>query len=184
MKKVTNEKSETALSGRLWKWLIGLAALCLAAFLVIWYMPHSKELSWSGTAVEYRTDDAGYAAEHGAVIEGTYTWNRAGKQAFEGNFWIDGLDMDSGTRARLTLEPGADQFYDSAGQPRTMLICGVIQGPDGQGAAALLWDEYTVENGHISASLEQGRRFICIGELSRQDAVPLVDTLKQQIVGT
>lgn len=177
------KRSETALPGRLWKWLIGLAALCLAVFLAIRYMPHSQEVSWSGTAVEYRADDVDFAEDREAVIAGTYTWNRAGKRTFAGNFWIDGLDMDPGTRARLTSEPGADQFYDGAGQPRTMPICGAIQSRDDRGAAALLWDEYTAENGHISAVLERGRRFICIGELSRQDAVPLVDILKQQITG-
>lgn len=180
---MTNEKSERALSGRLWKWLAGLAVLCLAAFLVVWHMPHSREVSWLGTAVEYCVDDVDFTAEHEAVIQGTYTYNRAGKRTFEGSFWIDGLGMDPGTRARLASEPGADQFYDAAGQPRTMPVCGVIQSPDGRGAAVLLWDEYTAENGHISAALERGRRFVCIGELSGQDAVPLVDTLKRQITG-
>ena len=61
MKKAANEKSGSPLSGRLWKWLIVLAALCLAAYLVIWYMPHSEEVSWSGTAVEYRMDDMDFA---------------------------------------------------------------------------------------------------------------------------
>ena len=82
-------KNETTLSGRLWKWLLGLAVLCLAAYLVIWYMPHSEEVAWSGTAVEYRMDDMDFAADHEAVIQGTYTWNQAGKRTFEGSFWID-----------------------------------------------------------------------------------------------
>ena len=183
MERAANEKSGTALSGQRWKCLLGLAVLCLAVFLMIWYTPHREQISWLGTAVEYRSGDMDFAEDHEALIAGTYTWNRAGKRTFEGNFWIDGLAMDPGTRARLTSEPGADQFYDGAGQPHTTLICGVIQSPDGQGAAALLWDEYTAENGHISAALEQGRRFICIGELSRQDAIPLVDTLKREIMG-
>lgn len=183
MKKMSGEKSETVLPGRLWKRLLGLAILCLAVYLMIRYTPHSQEVSWSGTAVEYCVDDVDFTAEHEAVIQGTYTYNRAGKRTFEGSFWIDGLGMDPGARARLASEPGADQFYDAAGQPRTMPVCGVIQSPDGRGAAALLWDEYTAENGHISAALERGRRFVCIGELSGQDAVPLADTLKQQITG-
>ena len=180
MKKAANEKSGSPLSGRLWKWL---AVLCLAAFLAVWYMPHSEEISWSGMAVEYRMDDMDFAEDHETVIAGTYTWNRAGKRTFEGDFWIDGLELEPGTRARLTSEPGADQFYDSAGQPRTTPVCGVIQSPDGQGAVALLWDGYTAEDKHVSAFLEEGRRFICIA-LSREDAMDLVDILKQQIMGT
>ena len=182
MKKVTNEKSETALSGRLWKWLIGLAALCLAAFLVIWYMPHSEEFSWSDTAVEYRTDDVGYATEHEAVIEGVYTWNWAGKRTFEGNFWINGLDMDPGTRARLTSKPGADQFYDAAGQPFTAPVYEVVPSPDCQSAVVRLWDEYTVDDGgHIHALIEgPGQRFLCVGSLSRENALLLLDAWKGQ----
>lgn len=178
---MTSEKSRTALSGWLWKWLIGLAILCLAVFLAVWYAPHSREVSWSGTAVEYRMDDADFAEDHEAVIEGTYSWNRVGKRTFEGRFRIDGLGMEPDTRARLTSEPGGDQFYDAAGQPRTMPVCGVIQSPDGRGAVALLWDTYTAEDAHVSATLEQGRRFLCVGELSREDAVSLAETLKQQI---
>ncbi|MCX4372484.1 hypothetical protein [uncultured Oscillibacter sp.] len=182
MEKVTNEKV-SPLSGRLWKWLAGLAVLCLAAFLAVWYMPHSEEVSWSGTAVEYRADDVDYAADHEAVIRGTYTCNRAGKRTFVGNFWIGGLDMDPGTWVRLTSEPGGDQFYGASGQPITAPVCGVIQSPGGQGAVALLWDEYTAEPGSIHAVLEEGRRFICIGTLSRKDAIVLADTLKLQITG-
>lgn len=178
---MTNKKSETALSGRLWKWLIGLAVLCLAAFLGTWYMPHSKEVSWSGTAVEYRTDDTDYTAEHKSVIEGTYTYNRAGKRTFEGSFWIDGLGMDTGWRVRLTSAPGADQFYDAAGQPFTAPVYEVVPSLDCQSAVVRLWDEYTADDGgHILARIEQGRRFICVGALSRQDAVTLVEARKQQ----
>lgn len=180
---MSNEKNETSLSGRLWKWLPGLAVLCLAVFLIIWYMPHAEEIAWSGPAVEYQVDDAGYAVERSAVIEGRYTRNRAGKRTFEGNFWIRDLGLEPGARARLTSEPGGDQFYDAAGQPCTIPICGVLQTFDGRGAVALLWDEYTSENGHVSARIEQGRRFICIGTLSREDAIPLADTLRQQITG-
>ena len=104
VERVPHEKSKAPVSRRRWGWLAGLAVLCLAAYLVIWYMPHSEEVSWSGTAVEYRADDADYAAGHEAVIRGTYTYNRAGKRAFAGDFWIGGLDMDPGTRVRLTSE--------------------------------------------------------------------------------
>ena len=133
MKKAANEKSGSPLSGRLWKWLVGLAALGLAAYLVIWHMPHSEEVSWSGTAVEYRMDDMDFAEDHETVIAGTYTWNRAGKRTFAGNFWIDGLNMDPGTWARLTSEPGGDQFYDASGQPVITPVYGVAQSADGRG---------------------------------------------------
>ena len=181
MKKAANEKSGSPLSGRLWKWLIVLAALCLAAYLVIWYMPHSEEVSWSGTAVEYRMDDMDFAEDHETVIAGTYTWNRAGKRTFAGNFWIDGLNMDPGTWARLTSEPGGDQFYDASGQPVITPVYGVAQSADGRGAAVWLWDKYTVdEAGGIHASFAEGQRFLCAGELSRQDAAALVDTVRYQ----
>ena len=127
-------KNETAVSGRLWKWLLGLAVLCLAAYLVIWYMPHSEEVAWSGTAVEYRMDDMDFAADHEAVIQGTYIWNRAGKRTFEGSFWIDGLDIDPDGRAKLTLENKATQyyertqFYDAAGQPVVTQVYDVLWG--------------------------------------------------------
>lgn len=183
VERVPHEKSKAPVSRRRWGWLAGLAVLCLAAYLVIRYMPHSEEVSWSGTAVEYRADDADYAAGHEAVIRGTYTYNRAGKRVFVGDFWIGGLDMDPGTRVRLTSEPAGDQFYDAGGQPITALVCGVLQSPDGQGAVVLLWDEYRAEAGSIGAALEEGRRFICVGTLLRQDAVVLADTLKQQILG-
>lgn len=183
MKNVTSEKRESPLSGRIWQWLAGLTVLCLAASLAVWYMPRSEEVSWSGTAVEYHADDVDHAADHEAVIWGTYTWDRTGKRTFEGNFWIDGLDMAPGTRVRLTSEPGGDQFYDVSGQPVITPVCGILQSPDGQGAVALLWDEYAAEFGSVSAVLEEGRCFICIGTLSRQDAAVLADTLKQQITG-
>ena len=114
MKKAANEKSGSPLSGRLWKWLIVLAALCLAAYLVIWYMPHSEEVSWSGTAVEYRMDDMDFAADHEAVIQGTYIWNRAGKRTFEGSFWIDGLDIDPDGRTKLTLESKKSHYDEGS----------------------------------------------------------------------
>lgn len=179
---MTNEKSERALSGRLWKWLAGLALLCLAAFLVVWYTPHSQEVSWSGTAVEYCVDDVDFTAEYEAVIQGTYTYNRAGKRTFEGNFWIDGLDMEPGTRARLTAERGEDQFYDAAGQPFTAPVYEVVPSSDCRSAVVRLWDEYTVDDGgHIHAFIEgAGRRFLCVGALSRQDAVTLVEARGQQ----
>lgn len=186
MKKAANEKSGSPLSGRLWKWLIGLAALCLAAYLVIWYMPHSEEVSWSGTAVEYHADDADYAAAHEAVIAGTYTWNRAGKRTFEGSFWIDGLDIDPDGRAKLTLESKKThyderaQFYDAAGQPVTTQVYDVLWGVGGQGAVVRLWDEYYAEDADATFAFGQGRRFLCVGTLSRADAIILVDTLRQQ----
>lgn len=174
---MTNEKNGTALSGRIWKWLIGLAALCLAAYLVIWYMPHYEEVSWSGTAVEYRIDDMDYMAEHETAIAGTYAYNRAGKQTFEGNFWIDGLDMDPDQRARLTSKQGEDQFYDAAGQPVSTRVYEVFQ--SGRSAVVRLWDEYEVDDaGRIQAAMGKGRRFICVGTLSRQDAIILMDILK------
>lgn len=183
---MSNEKSETVLSGRLWKWLIGLAALGLAAYLVIWYMPHSEEVSWSGAAVEYHSDDMDFAEDHEAVIAGTYTWNRAGKRTFEGSFWIDGLDIDPDGRVKLTLESKKThyderaQFYDAAGQLVTTQVYDVLWGAGSQGAVVRLWDEYTkdAEGGH--AAFGQGRRFLCIGTLSRTDAIILVDTLRQQ----
>ena len=76
------KKSESPLSGRLWKWL---AVLCLAAFLAVWYVPHSEEISWSGMAAEYRMDDMDFAEDHETVIAGTYPSNRAGKRTFEGD---------------------------------------------------------------------------------------------------
>lgn len=179
---VSSEANKTALSGRLWKGLAGLAVLCLAAFLAIWYMPHSQEVSWSGTAVEYRTDDTGYAAEHEAAIEGTYTYNRAGERTFEGTFWIDGLGMGAGWRARLTSEQGEDQFYDAAGQPFTAPVYEVVPSPDCQSAVVRLWDEYTVDDGgHIHALIEgPGQRFLCVGSLSRENALLLLDAWKGQ----
>ena len=139
MERVPHEKSKAPVVPA----ALGLAVLCLAAYLVIRYMPHSEEVSWSGTAVEYRADDADYAAGHEAVIRGTYTYNRAGKRVFVGDFWIGGLDMDPGTRVRLTSEPAGDQFYDAGGQPFTAPVCGVLQSPDGQGAVVLFWAEFT-----------------------------------------
>ena len=189
MKKAANEKSGSPLSGRLWKWLIVLAALCLAAYLVIWYMPHSEEVSWSGTAVEYRMDDMDFAEDHEAVIRGTYTWNRAGKRTFEGDFWIDGLDIDPDGRAKLTLESKKThydertQFYDAAGQPVVTQVYDVLWGVGGQGAAVRLWDEYAEDAKGRHAAFSQGRRFICIGEMSRTDAMTLADTLKKQSTG-
>lgn len=186
MKKAANEKSGSPLSGRLWKWLIVLAALCLAAYLVIWYMPHSEEVSWSGTAVEYRMDNMDFAEDHEAVIRGTYTWNRAGKRTFEGSFWIDGLDIDPDGRTKLTLESKKShydervQFYDAAGQPVTTQVYDVLWGVGGQGAVVRLWDEYTRDAKGSYAAFGQGQRFICIGTLSRRDAIILVDTLRQQ----
>ena len=189
MKKAANEKSGSPLSGRFWKWLIGLAALCLAAYLVIWYMPHSEEVSWLGTAVECRTDDMDFAEDREAVIQGTYTWNRAGKRTFEGSFWIDGLDIDPDGRAKLTLENKEiqyyerTQFYDAAGQPVVTQVYDVLWGVGGQGAAVRLWDEYAEDAKGRHAAFSQGRRFICIGEMSRTDAMTLADTLKKQITG-
>ena len=129
MKKAANEKSGSPLSGRLWKWLIVLAALCLAAYLVIWYMPHSEEVSWSGTAVEYRMDNMDFAEDHEAVIRGTYTWNRAGKRTFEGDFWIDGLDIDPDGRTQLTLEmKGSNSMMlpDNRSRRRSMTSSGAL----------------------------------------------------------
>lgn len=186
MEKVSNGKSETVLPGRLWRWLIGLAVLCLAAYLVIWYMPHSEEVSWSGPAVEYHSDDMDFAEDRVAVIAGTYTWNRAGKGTFEGSFWIDGLDIDPDGRAKLTLESKKThyderaQFYDAAGQPVTTQVYDVLWGTGGQGAVVRLWDEYTKDAEGRRAAFGQGRRFLCIGTLSRTDAIILMDTLKQQ----
>jgi hypothetical protein len=186
VKKAANEKSGSPLSGRLWKWLIVLAALCLAAYLVIWYMPHSEEVSWSGTAVEYRMDNMDFAEDHEAVIRGTYTWNRAGKRTFEGDFWIDGLDIDPDGRTKLTLESKKShydervQFYDAAGQPVTTQVYDVLWGVGGQGAVVRLWDEYTRDAKGSHAAFGQGQRFICIGTLSQRDAIILVDTLRQQ----
>lgn len=186
MKKVSNEKSEFPLSGRLWKWLIGLAVLGLAAYLVIWYMPRSEEVAWSGTAVEYRMDDMEFAADREAIIQGRYTWNRAGKGTFEGDFWIDGLDIDPGGRAKLTLESKRThyderaQFYDAAGQPVTTQVYDVLWGAGGQGAVVRLWDEYIKDAEGSHGTFGQGRRFLCIGTLSRTDAIILVDTLRQQ----
>ena len=176
------KKGETALTGRPWKWLIGLAVLCLTAFLVIWYMPHSQEVFWPGTAVEYRIDDMNFAKDHEAVIQGTYTWNRAGKRAFEGSFWIDGLGMNADWRVRLTSGRGGDQFYDAAGQPLTTPVYEVVPSLDCQSAVVRLWDEYTVDDeGHVHAFIEgPGQRFLCVGGLSRQDAVTLVEARKQQ----
>lgn len=186
MKKVGNEKSETVLSGRLWKWLTGLAVLGLAVYLVIWYMPHSEEVSWSGPAVEYHYDDMDFTEDHEAVIAGTYTWNRAGKGTFEGSFWIDGLDIDPGGRAKLTLGSTKThyderaQFYDAAGQPVTTQVYDVLWGAGGQGAVVRLWDEYTKDAEGCHAAFGRGWRFLCVGEMSRTDAIILVDTLRKQ----
>lgn len=181
MKKVIKD-NEAVLSGRLWKWLVGLTLLCLAAFLAVWYIPRSEDVSWTGTAVEYRMDDPDYAVNHGAVIQGTYTHSRTGNWTFDGTFWIDGLGMDAGGRARLTSERGEDQFYDAAGQPFTAPVYEVLPSPDGRSAVVRLWDEYTVDDkGHIHAGIEEpGRRFICAGALSREGAVLLLDAWKQK----
>lgn len=183
---MANEKNKTALSGRRWKWLLIFAVLCLALFLIVWYKPHREQISWLGTAVEYRIDDTDFAEDHEAVIAGTYTWNRAGKRTFEGSFWIDGLDIDPDGRVKLTLESKKThyderaQFYDAAGQPVWTQVYDVLWGIGGQGAVVRLWDEYRkdAEGGH--AAFGQGRRFLCIGTLSRTDAIILVDTLRQQ----
>lgn len=165
--------------GKIWKWLAASAALCLAAYLVIWYMPRNEEISWSGTAVEYRMDDMDYMAEHETAIAGTYTHNRAGKWTFEGNFWIDGLDMDLDQRVRLTSKQGEDQFYDAAGQPVSTQVYEVLQ--SGRSAVVRLWDEYEADDaGRIRAAMGTGRRFICMGTLSRQDAIILMDLLKHR----
>ena len=59
----------------------------------------------------------------------------------------------------------------------------VLWGVGGQGAAVRLWDEYAEDAKGRHAAFSQGRRFICIGEMSRTDAMTLADTLKKQITG-
>lgn len=131
-------------------------------------------------------DDMGFAADHEAVIQGTYACNRAGKRTFEGSFWIDGLDIDPDGRAKLTLANRKiqyyerAQFYDDAGQPVVTQVYDVLWGVGGQGAVVRLWDEYAEDAEGRHAVFGQGRRFICVGEMSRTDAIILADTLKKQ----
>lgn len=159
------------------KLLISLAVLGAAVCLTLWNIPHSEQISWSGAAVEYDLEDAGYQADHEVTMNGQYSFRRDGTETFEGPFLISGLEL--GKRSRITFAGGVGeaQFYDEAGQPFTAPVSQVIPLPDASGAVVLLYGQYTAEDGQIRSALE-GQRFLCLGALTRQEAIDFLDSLK------
>ena len=155
-----------------------LILLCVIIFSR--YIDNTREMNLSGIGIEYSTTDSQYQREFEITFRGKYTEFKLQAASFEGEIYIDGLagiEKDYSVTVSF-LEPntfGTPLFRDKWGAYHGTQVHSIFIPQTNDYAIICLYNRYSTENNQTVASYDfRNIRFICIGDIGRQQAFELL----------
>lgn len=158
------------------KWIIRIAIILLACFLLLGLIPFSKEIQYTGTAYEFSLAADGAVAEHEVVIDGTYSTSLFLKDSFYGTFYVsnvEGLTEDMYVNWRF--EPNRwhhAYFLDYAGQAHTTEIVKLFFDRNLENVALQFATKYEIDGDILKVAADnENSSFMVIGAANKEEAL-------------
>lgn len=158
------------------KWIIRIAIILLAAFLLIGLVPFSKEIHYTGTGYEFSWASDGAVAEHEIIIDGTYSTSLFLKDHFQGTFYVSDVEgLLEGTKVDFAFEPTEcyrPLFHDEFGQPCSSEIALIIFDRNFEQLAIMFTTHYEkTEDGIRSGYGEAESNFLVLSADNKEEAL-------------
>ena len=159
------------------KWIIRIAIILVAAFLLIGLVPFSREVHYSGTDYEFSLAGDGAVAEHKVIIDGTYSSSVFLKDRFNGTFYVSDVEgLLEDTKVSFTFEPAEiyrPLFHDEAGQPCSSEIAVMAFDRNFEQLALMFTTHYERTEDGIRAGYSDGEsNFLVLGADNKEEALP------------
>ena len=158
------------------KWIIRIAIILVAAFLLIGLVPFSKEIHYSGIDYEFSLAGDGAVAEHKVIIDGTYSSSLFLKDRFWGTFYVSDVEgLLVGTKVSFAFEPTEiyrPLFLDEAGQPCSSEIAVMAFDRNFEQLALMFTTHYERTDDGIRSGYSDGEsNFLVLGAKNKEEAL-------------
>lgn len=158
------------------KWILRIFLALLGLFLLLGFIPFSKQIHYSGTAYEFTLAQDSAVAEHNVVIDGTYSSCLFLKDCFWGTFYVSGVEgLTEDMHVNWRFEPNRwhlPYFLDYAGQPHMTKMIGIYFDRNFEQVALQLATKYEKDGNTLKAGADQDTsNFLVIGALNKEEAL-------------
>lgn len=158
------------------KWIIRIAILLVAIFVLMGFIPFSKEIHYSGIGYEFSLASDGAVAEHEILIDGTYSFCLFLKDRFKGTFYVSDVEgLLEGTKVDFAFEPSAKYypvFPDEAGQPHSTEIAVIAFDRNFEQLAIMFTSQYEkTEDGIRTGYSDAKSNFLVLGAENKEEAM-------------
>lgn len=157
--------------------ILGVLILLLAAIFAC-YSKETTDICVTETARIYSSDDIRYAESHCVVIHGEYRKSLF-SNVFTGEVVFGEKDIfdTSGKTLRLEFHNNIAKavLSDPSGYIYPSIFCSVILNAKHDGMVIVLYSEYSMVNNQVKALFDEDHaKFICIGAVTREEAIALM----------
>ena len=157
-------------------WILRLAVILVAIFVLMGLIPFSKEIHYSGIGYEFSLASDGAVAEHEVLIDGTYSACLFLKDRFQGTFYVSDVEgLLEGTKVDFAFEPSAKYypvFPDEAGQPHSTEIAVIAFDRNFERLGIMFTTHYEkTEDGIRSGYSDAESNFLILGAENKEEAM-------------
>lgn len=157
-------------------WILRLAVILVAIFVLMGLIPFSKEIHYSGIGYEFSLASDGAVAEHEVLIDGTYSACLFLKDRFQGTFYVSDVEgLLEETKVNFAFEPTEcyrPLFQDEFGQPCSSEIALLIFDRNFERLAIMFTTHYEkTEDGIRSGYSDAESNFLVLGAENKEEAM-------------
>ena len=157
-------------------WILRLAVILVAIFVLMGLIPFSKEIHYSGIGYEFSLASDSAVAEHEVLIDGTYSACLFLKDRFQGTFYVSDVEgLLEGTKVDFAFEPSAKYypvFPDEAGQPHSTEIAVIAFDRNFERLGIMFTTHYEkTEDGIRSGYSDAESNFLILGAENKEEAM-------------
>lgn len=167
-------------------WIFVLSFLIFITLTFLLPEPFPKEISYTGTAIEYSPVDETVAIPHQVQIEGTYYRKLIGRDYFLGTFYVSDVEhmvlSEGGTRLFISRENGSPAFPTDYGNGWGMTgIFEIYSTRYFKEMALMFTEELEVrEDGSSASARYDTAHFLVLDAQNREDALAKYEKLQRK----
>ena len=167
------------------KWMLRIVLTLLVVFLLLGFIPFSKEIYYADTAYEFSLATDGAVAEHEVLIDGTYSSILFLKDRFWGTLYVsDAEGLTEEMTVNFSFEPGKryhPAFQDEAGQLHSTEVAVLFFEENFDELAIQFAYKYEKTEDSITAGYGDGvSNFLVLGAASKEEALKVYSRMLEE----
>lgn len=165
------------------KWIIRTVLVLLAVFVLLGFIPFSKQIQYSGTEYSFSPAFDGAVAEHQVIVDGTYSSILFLKDRFWGTFYISDVEgLTEDMRVNWKFEPNRwhhAYFLDYAGQAHSTEIVRLCFERNFEQVALQFATKYEQDGDTLTVTADrENSNFLVIGAKNKEEALAVYSQLQ------